>query len=76
LNLLTPQVVGSNFQFEFLTASGSTYEIQYVSSLSAGGWQTYTNIMGDGTLKPVSVPLSLFNPHAQGFVRVLIQAGN
>jgi hypothetical protein len=68
--LLNPQTVGSNFQFQFLSQAGFTHSILYRTNLVAGTWQTYSSIGGDGTLKTISVPFSVFSPSKQGFVRV------
>jgi hypothetical protein len=65
---------GTSFQFSFLSQSGTSNIVQYRTNLVVGvNWQNYTNIPGDGTLKAVSIPLSLFNPAKQGFVRVSTQ---
>ncbi len=73
VSLLIPHIVGTNFQFQFLSQSGSTNAIQCRTNLIAGNWQSYTNVTGDGTLKTISIPLSVFSPSKQGFVRVLTQ---
>ena len=65
---------GTNFQFQFASQAGFTNAIQYRTNLTAGNnWQTYTNIPGDGSLKTVTVPLPLFNPSRQGYIRVSTQ---
>jgi hypothetical protein len=72
--LLNPQYHSTNFQFQFTSQSGFTHAVQYRTPLVTGaGWQTYTNITGDGSLKTVSIPLSVFAPSKQGFVRVATQ---
>jgi subtilase family serine protease len=73
VNLLIPHTVGTNFQFQFLSQVGFTHAVQYGTNLVLGGWQSYTNVTGDGTLKTISIPLSIFSPSKQGFVRVLTQ---
>jgi hypothetical protein len=74
VTLLNPQAGGGNFQLSFISQSGFTHYVQYGTNLaSALNWQTFTNLTGDGSLKTVSVPLSLFSPAKQGFVRVLTQ---
>ena len=74
VTLLNPQNSGVNFQFQFLSQSGFTHAVQYSTNLVAGGnWQTYSNVTGDGTLKTIPIPLSVFNPSKQGFVRVQTQ---
>lgn len=72
--LLNPHQSGTNFQFSFVSQSGYTNTIQYRTNLVAGAnWQTYSNILGDGTLKTISIPFSIFSPARQGFMRLLTQ---
>ena len=72
--LLNPQVVGTNFEFQFVSEAGLTHAVQYNTNLVAGtGWQTCTNIAGDGTLKSVAIPLATFTRSGQAFVRVATQ---
>jgi hypothetical protein len=72
--LLNPQAAGASFGFQFLSQSGFTHTVQYNTNLVTGtGWQTYTNFPGDGTLKTIGIPLSIFAPSSQGFVRVSTQ---
>ena len=74
VTLLQPQKNGTNFQFQFASESGFTHAVQYRTNLVTGtGWQTYTNVPGEGSLKTVSIPLSVFGPARQGFVRVSTQ---
>jgi subtilase family serine protease len=73
VNLLIPQTAGVNFQFQFLSQTGFTHAVQYRTNLISGSWQSYTNVTGDGTLKTISIPLSVFGTSPQGFVRVLTQ---
>jgi hypothetical protein len=56
-----------------LSHPGSSHAVQYATNLVSGEWQPYTNITGDGTLKTIAIPLSLFGQVKQGFVRVLTQ---
>jgi hypothetical protein len=71
--LTQPQLVGTNFQFTFLSQTGVTNSVQYRTNLVLGSWLTYTNVTGDGTLKTIAVPFSRFSPAKQGFVRVATQ---
>lgn len=71
--LINPADNGVNFQFQFLSESGFSHNILYRTNLLAGSWQTNSTVSGDGTLKTVSVPLSLFAPSKQGFIRVSTQ---
>ena len=74
VTLINPQDNGVNFQFSFASQSGFTNAVQYRTNLNAGlNWQTYSNILGDGTLKTIPIPMSVFNPARQGFIRVLTQ---
>jgi hypothetical protein len=74
VTLLNPQNNQVNFQFSFLSQSGFTHTVQYKTNLLTGSnWQTYSNIAGDGTLKTIPIPLSVFSPSRQGFVRVSTQ---
>jgi hypothetical protein len=50
-------LAGTNLQFSFLSQSGHTNFIQYNTNLTIKtNWLPYTNIIGDGTTKTVSVP--------------------
>jgi len=74
VTLLNPQNDQVNFQFSFLSQSGFTHAVQYRTNLVTGSnWQTYSNVVGDGTLKTIPIPLSVFSPSSQGFVRVSTQ---
>jgi hypothetical protein len=70
VSLLNPQVINTNFQFSFQTQGGSTNTIQYRTNLASGNWQTYSNVIGDGTLKTFLIPLSVFSPSPQAFINV------
>ena len=72
--LINPQIAGVNFQFQFQSQAGFTHAVQYRTNLVAGlNWQTYSNVTGDGALKTIPVPRSVFSPAQQGFVRILTQ---
>ena len=73
INLLTLHTAGTNFQFQFPSQFGFTHAVQCRTNLVSGSWQSYTNVSGDGTLKTISIPLSIFGQSPQGFVRVLTQ---
>ena len=71
VTLLNPQSIGTSFQFQFVSQSSFSHAVQYRTNLVSGlNWQTWSNVVGDGTLKTVPVPLSLFSPSKQGFIRV------
>jgi hypothetical protein len=71
--LLNPQDNGANFQLSFLSQSGFMHAVQYRTDLISGNWQTYSNVIGDGTLKTIPIPLSVFGSSPQGFIRVSTQ---
>jgi hypothetical protein len=72
--LLNPLVNGANFQFQFLSQNGFAHTVLYGTNLVTGSvWQTWTNISGDGTLKTITIPFSIFSPSPQGFVRLSTQ---
>jgi len=73
VQLLNTLYSGGNFQFSFISESGFTHYVQYRTNLTSGVWLSYTNFPGDGTSKTNSLPLSLFNPSKQGFIRVSTQ---
>ncbi len=74
VTLVAPRLNGASFEFKFASQPGFTYIVQYRANLSSGpDWQTYSTVPGDGTLKTILVPLSVFNSARQGFVRVLTQ---
>src|ERR1019366_6604547 len=70
VTLLNPQDNGVNFQFQFLSQAGFSHSILYRTNLVAGNWRTNSSVAGDGSLKTISIPLSVFSPSKQGFVRV------
>jgi hypothetical protein len=64
---------GTSFQFQFVSQSGFSHDVLYRTNLTVGSWQSYSNVTGDGTLKTINIPFSLFSPAKQGFVRVTTQ---
>ncbi len=70
VQLLSAQQAGTNCQFQFLSESGRTNTVQSRTNLSAGSWQNRTNILGDGTLKTVLLPIG---PSPTEFFRMLTQ---
>jgi hypothetical protein len=46
--------IGDQFRFEFDSANGITYEVQYKTSLNDPEWQLLQTIAGDGTSKQVT----------------------
>jgi hypothetical protein len=73
VTLLNPANQGANFQFQFLSESGFNYNILYQTNLAASTWLNYSTVSGDGTVKTISLPRSIFNPSQQGFIRVSTQ---
>jgi hypothetical protein len=70
VRLVSPQAGGGNFQFSFQSQTGYTNLVQYRTNLTVGNWQTYSNVIGDGTLKTLAIPFNLFSPSPQGYIRV------
>jgi hypothetical protein len=73
VTLINPQDSGTSFQFQFLSQTGFTHNVLYRTNLVAGSWQTNSTVAGDGTLKTITIPLSIFSPSKQGFVRISTQ---
>lgn len=73
VTLINPQSTGTDFQFSFVSENGFTHSVLYCTNLATETWQTYSNVIGDGTLKIIPVPLSLFGSSGQGFIRVNTQ---
>jgi N-acetylneuraminic acid mutarotase len=71
--LLNPQSSGANFQFQFLSQSGFSHNILYRTNLVVGNWLTNSTVTGDGTVKTISIPYSLFSPSKQVFIRASTQ---
>lgn len=70
---LTAQIVGTNYQVSFISQTGFTNTVQYRTNLVQGAWQNYSSVTGDGTLKNVLIPISVFNGSPQGFIRLYTQ---
>ena len=73
VQLINPQNTGANFQFQFQSQTGFTHDILYRTNIVSGDWLTYSNVIGDGTLKNIAIPFSVFGPSGQGFIRVSTQ---
>ncbi len=54
--LLNPKLVGSNLEFSFQSQNGMTHVLLSRTNLTLGAWQTNSLVIGDGTLKLISVP--------------------
>jgi hypothetical protein len=73
ITLLNPQHDGSHFTFSFQSQAGFTHFVLYRTNLATGSWQTNSSVSGDGTVKHITLPLTVFGPARQGFVRVQTQ---
>lgn len=74
VTLANPQTSPTHLQFQFQSQSGYTHAVQYRTNLVTGQtWQTYSNVTGDGGVKIIGVPQSLFSPAQQGFIRISTQ---
>jgi hypothetical protein len=71
--LLNATNTGVNFQFQFVSENDYTHNILYTTNLLTGTWKTNSTVNGDGTLKTISIPFSLFTPSKQGFIKVSTQ---
>ena len=58
VQLANPNRSGGDFQFQFLSQTGRTNVVQSRTNLNLGMWLDRTNILGDGTLKTVILPVS------------------
>jgi hypothetical protein len=65
VTLVNPTLAGSNFQFSFLSTAGTTNYVEYSTNLANPNWLPYSTIVGDGTLKTVTVPVT--GPAAEFF---------
>jgi hypothetical protein len=69
-SLISPQIVGTNFQFSFVSQAGFNTIVYYSTNATNASWQTLTNFTGDGTTKTIQFPVS--GTHTE-FFRVLVQ---
>ena len=58
VQLANPNRSGGDFQFQFLSQTGRTNVVQSRTNLNLGMWLDRTNILGDGTLKTIILPVS------------------
>ena len=49
---------GSNVSISFPTQAGATYRVFYRANLTTGNWILLATMLGDGTVKSVSDPLT------------------
>lgn len=69
VTLLSPRMAGNEFSFDFASESYETYTVQRATNLIAPNWTTYTNVVGNGALQTVPVPLT--NNVAENYFRVV-----
>ena len=58
--VVSPQILGNNFTFDFATVNGQSYTVQQNSNLASPNWTYFTNITGNGSLYQVVTPLTNF----------------
>jgi uncharacterized delta-60 repeat protein len=68
VQILTPQLTGSSFFFQFPTASGQSYTVQRNDDLTTTNWIFYTNIIGSGSVFQFQTPVT--TTPAQRFFRI------
>ena len=56
--VVVPVVSGSNIQLSFTTLYGPMYNVLYKTNLTQASWQVETSVVGDGTVKTVTTPMS------------------
>jgi Immunoglobulin I-set domain len=59
-------VSGASGTLSFPTSVGVNYTLQYTTNLASSAWQAYTNFMGSGSTKTITVP----NNHKNAFFRL------
>lgn len=58
VQLLNPLQIDSDLQFQFESEPGRTHVIQSCVDLKLGEWQERTNLIGDGILQTILLPIS------------------
>jgi hypothetical protein len=56
--VVSPQVSGGNFTFNFGTVNGQSYTIQQNTNLAAPNWTFYTNFIGNGLPYQLILPVT------------------
>jgi hypothetical protein len=59
VEILSSQRVGTNFVFQFATASGQSYTVQRNDDLATTNWVFYTNLIGTGSAMQVQTPITV-----------------
>jgi len=57
IELIPEGVMGESFRFSFDTERYAPYVVEWTTGLSPFGWMPYTNLIGDGLVHEVAVPL-------------------
>jgi hypothetical protein len=56
VQLVSPQILGTNFAFSFQTANNVNYIVQSTTNLVNANWTNYSTLTGDGTVKQIFTP--------------------
>jgi hypothetical protein len=67
VQILAPQLAGTNLSFQFPTASGQSYTVQQNTNLATTNWTFYTNLTGSGSVMQIFAPAT---NKVQNFFRV------
>ena len=67
VKILSPQIAGTNFGFNFASEAYESYTVQWTTNLTSVSWTTFTNFIGNGVTNSVTVPLPANNFPAQFF---------
>ena len=54
LQLINAGTQANNFQFQFASETGKTYQVQYKDAINNATWESLSTVTGDGTVKTVS----------------------
>ena len=57
-HIIGPALVGDNLGFAWATVSGQSYTVQQNTNLATTNWVFYTNLIGDGSLMNLQVPVT------------------
>ncbi len=58
VTLLSPKIQSDSFSFKFASELYETYTVQRATDLTSADWTTYTNVVGDGAMKTMLLPIS------------------
>jgi hypothetical protein len=62
MEILSPQISGTNFGFSFATTSNQNYAIQQNTNLATANWTFVTNFTGDGSIFQFIMPVTNIPP--------------